>query len=523
MSRRPLFRTAVAAAALLFSGLVAALGSSPTPAGAAAPAGTVPAYWLVASDGGIFAFGGAGFFGSTGSMTLNKPVVGMAGTPDSQGYWEVASDGGIFTFGDAPFFGSTGSIALVKPVVGMARTPDGLGYWEVASDGGIFTYGDAGFFGSMGGRPLNQPIVGMTATPDGQGYWLVASDGGIFAFGDAPFFGSTGNIFLNQPIVSMTASPDGLGYWFTAADGGVFAYGDSKFYGSLGSVPQSRPIVSMASSADGKGYWFTNSNGAVNAFGDAIYWGSAPQILNKPIVAMTEAAGTGNFNGTSYPSGSYGYDISNFQCPSRGGSLPPSPHTVGVVEVVGASFGATNTCLSAEAAWAGGGLNLYVFLTFGNAATSGDAACKATATYQACNFGFNAALDAFTKAQKAGVNTSVGWWLDVETANWSASTAANGALVQGALDGLHFDNLNSVGIYSSPGVWTTIVGATYTPAVPYWAADWAQTAPGTLCKSIRTKYHSLPSGPMAMVQYSSPSFSFSSGGMSTTYDDDYAC
>ena len=28
------------------------------------------------------------------------------------GYWLVASDGGIFTFGDAPFFGSTGSIAL---------------------------------------------------------------------------------------------------------------------------------------------------------------------------------------------------------------------------------------------------------------------------------------------------------------------------------------------------------------------------------------------------------------------------
>ncbi len=35
-------------------------------------------YWLVASDGGIFAFGDAGFYGSTGAMTLNKPVVGMS-------------------------------------------------------------------------------------------------------------------------------------------------------------------------------------------------------------------------------------------------------------------------------------------------------------------------------------------------------------------------------------------------------------------------------------------------------------
>jgi hypothetical protein len=34
-------------------------------------------YWLVASDGGIFSYGDAGFHGSAGSLTLNKPVVGM--------------------------------------------------------------------------------------------------------------------------------------------------------------------------------------------------------------------------------------------------------------------------------------------------------------------------------------------------------------------------------------------------------------------------------------------------------------
>jgi hypothetical protein len=34
----------------------------------------------------------------------------------------VAADGGIFTYGDAPFFGSTGSIRLNKPIVGMSST-----------------------------------------------------------------------------------------------------------------------------------------------------------------------------------------------------------------------------------------------------------------------------------------------------------------------------------------------------------------------------------------------------------------
>ena len=164
-------------------------------------------YWEVASDGGIFSFGGAGFFGSMGGTPLNKPVVGIASTPDGQGYWEVAADGGIFAFGDAGYFGSMGGTPLNKPVVGIASTPDGQGYWEVAADGGIFAFGDAGFFGSMGGTPLNKPVVGIASTPDGQGYWEVAADGGIFAFGDAGYFGSMGGTPLNKPIVGYGRHP----------------------------------------------------------------------------------------------------------------------------------------------------------------------------------------------------------------------------------------------------------------------------------------------------------------------------
>src|SRR5580693_9464221 len=67
-------------------------------------------YWLVAAGGGIFSEGGASFTGSTGSMVLNKPIVGMAATPDGKGYWLVASDGGIFNYGDAAFEGSAGNL-----------------------------------------------------------------------------------------------------------------------------------------------------------------------------------------------------------------------------------------------------------------------------------------------------------------------------------------------------------------------------------------------------------------------------
>jgi len=232
-------------------------------------------YWSIASDGRIFTFGDAGFYGSTGGTPLNKPIVGMAVTPSGNGYWLVASDGGIFTYGDAGFHGSAGNTPLNKPIVGMAATPTGNGYWLVASDGGIFTYGDAGFHGSAGNIPLTHPIVGMTATPTGNGYWLVASDGGIFTYGDAGFHGSAGNIPLNQPIVGMAATPTGNGYWLVASDGGIFSYGDVGFYGSAGGISLAQPIVGMAATPTGNGYWLVASDGGIFAFGDVDFYGSA--------------------------------------------------------------------------------------------------------------------------------------------------------------------------------------------------------------------------------------------------------
>jgi hypothetical protein len=88
----------------------------------------------------------------------------MADTPTGSGYWLAGRDGGVFPFGDAGAFGSTGN--LNQPIVGLAVTPSGGGYWLVARDGGIFSFGDARFYGSTGDVRLNQPIVGMTATPE---------------------------------------------------------------------------------------------------------------------------------------------------------------------------------------------------------------------------------------------------------------------------------------------------------------------------------------------------------------------
>jgi len=91
--------------------------------------------------------------------------VGIAATPDGHGYWEVASDGGIFTFGDADFYGSPPGqgIASQSPVVGMLTSPQGAGYWLVSSAGGVFAYGDAVYLGSLAGLHLAAPITGISS------------------------------------------------------------------------------------------------------------------------------------------------------------------------------------------------------------------------------------------------------------------------------------------------------------------------------------------------------------------------
>jgi hypothetical protein len=84
----------------------------------------------------------------------------MAARPSGAGYWMVASDGGVFAFGDAPFLGSTGG-APGALTVAMAPTDDGNGYRIARADGGVTHFGNASNRGSMAGRGLTHPLVGV--------------------------------------------------------------------------------------------------------------------------------------------------------------------------------------------------------------------------------------------------------------------------------------------------------------------------------------------------------------------------
>ncbi|HUE07453.1 MAG TPA: N-acetylmuramoyl-L-alanine amidase [Acidimicrobiales bacterium] len=276
-------------------------------------AGSAPAY----PPNSVVPFGTTSV-GANAVSNPNAPVVGLAATHDGGGYWLVGSDGGIFSYGDARFFGSTGALRLNAPIVGMAAAPDGGGYWLVARDGGVFNYGDAGFFGSAGALHLNAPIVGMAATGDGMGYWLVGTDGGIFSYGDARFWGSTGATHLNAPVVGMAATPSGGGYWLVASDGGIFSYGSATYFGSLGGAALPSAVVGMAATPSGGGYWLVLGSGALAGKvvgidpGHNGQNGNDPGFIDQPVYNGTgeEPCDTvGTETATGYTEAEFNFDV----------------------------------------------------------------------------------------------------------------------------------------------------------------------------------------------------------------------
>jgi len=498
-------------AGALLGAVVAVLLAVPMAPGSAAASGSgtpgQPGYWMVNAAGEVTAFGGAARFAALGS---SAPVVAVTATPSRRGYWLAAADGSVRGFGDARFFGSMAGRRLRAPIVSMASTRDGRGYWLLGADGGVFTFGDARFLGTA--TPMTSTrMTAIAADLATGGYWILADSGALFGF-DAPYLGSVGALRPGARMVALSTTPDGLGYRLVAADGEVFAFGTARYFGSELLAPLAAPITGVADSPDEGGYWLVAADGGVFSFGDAPYRGSAAGgPPGPPVVGLAWGPGVGSGVGPidPYPPGATGFDISWPQC---GGSYPSGAFRVAVVGATGGHAFSANPCLGSEAQWASSRLSLYLNVNSPSGSDpsswmrgpagrcgSGDLSC------QGYNYGYNSAAWAQSTAAANGAR-ALTWWLDVETGNyWSSDTAANAAVIQGAIDALHAGGATAA-VYSTSYQWHEIAG-NFAPRVPAWVATGGASDPAAYCSA-----GSFTGGPVWLVQYGPG-----------PYDDDYAC
>jgi len=81
----------------------------------------------------------------------------MTAAASGRGYWMVAYDGGIFAF-NVPFKGSMPGVRALTgapfvPTMRMRALPSGSGYYLLAYNGAVFSFGSAKFFGAAPGIP----------------------------------------------------------------------------------------------------------------------------------------------------------------------------------------------------------------------------------------------------------------------------------------------------------------------------------------------------------------------------------
>jgi hypothetical protein len=485
-------------------------------------------YDLVTALGGVYSFGGAGWYGSEESRHLTSPIVGMAVTPDGRGYWLVGANGSVFSLGDARWYGSMASspLGLGQTIIGMTATSDGKGYWLIDDSGAVIPFGDATVIN--GGNPLPHndrvtPIVAAAVAPGGGGAWFTDANGRVFTAGKAVFYGSRAAFPKPSPITSIALIPSGTGYWLSDAAGEVWAYGGATS-GAPAPPGLGSPVVGAIAAGDSFGYWATTSSGSIIDGGDA---GTRPGTVRPgDLVAVVGIAAATQIDPAPLPSGTVGYDVNWPQCASSSssdaGALPgppgdvagSMPYSVAVVGVDGWAFNHDNPCLGAEVSWAQQAdyptgssstgeppYDLYLFLNSpaddstidltGPAGTCDDFSGTEWATCLSYNYGYNAAIAAVSYATSQGAQSDI-WWLDIENPScapgmwndaadgewWSCDLSLNAETIQGALDALRSFNITP-GIYCTANQWDGITND-YVPtggAPLIWIAGAAWTSP----------------------------------------------
>ena len=147
---------------------------------------------MVASDGGVFAFGDAQFEGSCpGIGGLLGAAVAVIPDATGNGYWLVTRRA-TSTPSATPRLGAPGTQG--SPVTSAVRTADGGGLLDPAGRRRRSTPTATPCTSAAPSAPSAASTRPRPSSPtsDGGGYWVASADGAVFPYGDAPNDGSHG-------------------------------------------------------------------------------------------------------------------------------------------------------------------------------------------------------------------------------------------------------------------------------------------------------------------------------------------
>ncbi len=110
------------------------------------------------------------------SRTVSTPRSSASCRPhDGGGYFMVASDGGVFAFGDAHFAGSCPGVGgCAGAAVAVVPDASGNGYWLITQTGNVYAFGDAPYYGGPGNQGF--PVTSAVRTGDGAGYYVLLAE-----------------------------------------------------------------------------------------------------------------------------------------------------------------------------------------------------------------------------------------------------------------------------------------------------------------------------------------------------------
>lgn len=250
-------------------------------------------YRVVTADGQVFERGNLPYCGGLNTSVLPARVISMASTPSGKGYWLLLSDGAVYAFGDARWYGDLrgggwkgGPAAPGAPAESIASSPDGKGYLVLSGDGSVYSFGDAAYHGSRGGLVNTGVPVGIAVDAKTGGYWIVTSKGVVYGE-HAPNRGSARALAGHSPVVGIAAQPRVDGYWLATANGHVYSFGISHRSGVDPHV--SSPVIGIAASPNGSGCWIATSSGQVLRMGGSRWYGQVPAGAHAEAVTAFSA------------------------------------------------------------------------------------------------------------------------------------------------------------------------------------------------------------------------------------------